>query len=241
MSPALDPRLAVSLGSRILAMQAVLDAYGHVSVRSPERPDRFFIARNLAPASVMPNDVIELDLDGNIVDAPEGTKLFLERFIHGEIFRQRSDVHAVVHSHALPVLPFTLVRGVKVRPICHMCGFLDGAPETFDIAEHAGPASDFLISSNELGRNLAEHLGQANVVLMRSHGFTAVGGDVPQAVYRAIYTMKNCEIELAARTLGEPVFLNAGEAAQCERTISPTTGRAWDLWVASLNKAEGGA
>jgi ribulose-5-phosphate 4-epimerase/fuculose-1-phosphate aldolase len=224
-------RAAVVHGSRILASQGVLDAFGHVSSRSPERPDRFLISRNLAPALVTPDDVVELDLAGDLLTRSSDVRLFLERFIHAEIYRRRADVQAIVHSHALPVLPFTVVKGTKLRPICHMCGFLDGVPTPFDVAAHAGPSTDLLISSPDLGCHLAEHLGKANVVLMRSHGYTAVGESVPQAVYRAVYTMRNCEIELSARILGEPTFLSAGEAKACERTISAQIVRAWDLWL----------
>ncbi len=231
MSASALTRTTVSQGSRILASQGVLDAFGHVSSRNPDNAETFFISRNLAPALVMPDDVVEVDLDGTAVASAPDVRLFLERFIHAEIYRQRPDVHAIVHSHALPVLPFTVVPGVALRPICHMCGFLQGTPVPFDVADHAGPSTDLLIGTAELGERLAEHLGAANVVLMRSHGFTAVGLSVPQAVYRAIYTMRNCEIELSSRVLGEPRFLTAGEAEACERTIGTQTGRAWDLWL----------
>jgi ribulose-5-phosphate 4-epimerase/fuculose-1-phosphate aldolase len=231
MNAAAEAKIAVSQGSRILAAQGVLDAFGHVSCRHPENPDRFFISRNLAPALVTPEDVVELDLDGDLVEPAAGERLFLERFIHGEIFRNRPDVQAVVHSHALPVMPFAVVPSAKLRPVCHMCGFLHSAPDTFDIADHAGAASDLLIRSSELGQHLAHHLGGANVVLMRAHGFTAVGADVQQAVFHAIYTMKNCEIELSARQLGEPVYLSAEEAQACEATIRSQISRSWELWL----------
>lgn len=234
MSALSDAKLLVSQGSRILAAQGVLDAFGHVSCRSAESADRFLISRNLAPALVDPADVVEVDLDGNIVGAPSDTRLFLERFIHGEIYRARPDVHAVVHSHALPVLPFTVVTDRPVRPICHMCGFLDGTPAPFDLADHAGPASDLLVSSSQLGANLATHLGSASVVLMRSHGYTVVGSTVQQAVYRAVYTMRNCEIDLSARSLGEPIYLSPEEAATCERTIGTQIARPWQLWLDQL-------
>ena len=231
MSALVKARLTVAQGSRILAAQDVLDAFGHVSCRHPTRPDRFLIPRNLAPALVTENDVVDLDLDGNLADPSQTASLFLERFIHGEIYRQRPDVRAVVHSHALPVMPFTVVPGARLQPICHMCGFLAGTPAPFDVATHDGPATDLLIRTNELGRHLADHLGCANVVLMRSHGYTTVGTSVAQAVYHAIYTKKNCEIELAARTLGEPAFLSSSEAEACERTISTQISRSWNLWL----------
>lgn len=225
-------RALVAQGSRILAAQGVLDAFGHVSCRSPEHPDRFLIPRSLAPGLVTPDDVVELDLGGEPVVPLGDVALFLERFIHGEIYRLRPDVQAVVHSHALPVLPFTVVPGARLRPICHMCGFLEGTPTAFDVADHAGPASNLLITSPELGHHMAVHMGGANVVPMRSHGFTTAAGSVEHAVYQAVYTMKNCEIDLAARAIGEPAYLSAGEAAACEATISKVIARAWDLWAA---------
>jgi HCOMODA/2-hydroxy-3-carboxy-muconic semialdehyde decarboxylase len=231
MSALLEARAAISQGSRILAAQGVLDAFGHLSCRSPDHPDRFLIPRSLAPGLVTPDDVVELDLDGGLIAPNPAVQLFLERFIHGEIYRRRPDVQAVVHSHALPVVPFTVVPGATLRPICHMCGFIEGTPTTFDVAAHAGPSTDLLIRNAELGRHLAEHLGDASVVLMRSHGYTVVGASVPVAVFQAIYTMKNCEIELSARVLGEPVFLSAGEAEASARTLNLATDRAWKLWL----------
>ena len=231
MSALLEARTAISQGSRILASQGVLDAFGHLSCRSPDHPDRFLIPRSLAPGLVTPDDVVELDLDGGLIAPTPAVQLFLERFIHGEIYRRRPDVQAVVHSHALPVVPFTVVPGAKLRPICHMCGFIKGTPTTFDVAAHAGPSTDLLIRNAELGRHLAEHLGDASVVLMRSHGYTVAGASVQEAVFQAIYTMKNCEIELSARVLGEPVFLSAGEAEASARTLTLATDRAWKLWL----------
>lgn len=233
-------RTTVAQGSRILAAQGILDAFGHLSCRSPDDPERFLISRNLAPAMVQDEDVIELDLDGEQPPGAASTRLFLERFIHGEIYRMRPDVQAIVHSHATPVLPFTLVPGARIRPVCHMCGFLHDTPDPFDVADYAGPATDLLISSRELGRHLAEHLGGANITLMRAHGFTTVGNSVEQVVYRAIYTMRNCEIELSARQLGEPIYLTAGEAESCERTIGTQADRAWNLWLYQLEQVESG-
>ena len=224
-------KTAISQGSRILAHLGVVDGFGHLSCRSPVHPDRLLMSRSLSPALVTPEDVIELDLDGEVVSPAQGARPFMERFIHAEIYRRRPDVQAVVHSHALPVVPFTVVPGARIRPIWHICGFLEGAPSAFDIADHAGPSSDILVRSSELGRHLAEHLGEANVVPMRSHGFTAVGGNVPQAVFHAVYTMRNCEIELAARALGQPRFLSSGEAEACERNISTQIPLAWALWL----------
>lgn len=222
-------RLKIAQASRILFGLGVVDAFGHVSCRHPERADRFLMSRSMAPGLVTPDDVIEHDLDGEPVEAP-GTRVFLERFIHAEIYRARADVGAVAHSHAAPVLPFTVVD-VAVRPVAHTCGFLHGTGPAFDIADQVGDGSDLLVRNAALGRALAEHLGGQAVVLMRGHGFTAVGADVAQAVFRAAYTMANCELQAAALRLGTPRYLSAAEAAACDAATSGQTDRAWNLWV----------
>ena len=229
-------KLRVAQASQILAAQGVLDAFGHVSRRHPGDPNRFLISRRLAPALVTPDDVVELDLDGAATDANADVPLFLERFIHGEIYRIRPDVQAVAHSHAAPVLPFTVVPGARLRPICHTCGFLGGAPGTFDVADYSGPSTNLLIGNAELGRRLAEHLGGASVVGMRAHGFTTVAHSVEAVVYRAVYTMRNCELDLAARALGTPTYLTDAEAAACEANMIPHVDRPWDLWIRDLEE-----
>lgn len=226
---AVDPRLEVAQASRILFGQGVVDAFGHASRRHPGRSDRFFMSRSMAPGLVTPGDVIEHDLEGEPVEAP-GTRVFLERFIHAEIYRRRADVQAIVHSHAPSVIPFTVVEQA-VRPIAHTCGFLHGLGPAFDVADQAGDATDLLVRNAALGRALADHLGDANVVLMRSHGFTAIGGSVAEAVFRAVYTALNCQLQAAAMQLGTPRYLSSGEAAACEASTRGQADRAWTLWL----------
>jgi ribulose-5-phosphate 4-epimerase/fuculose-1-phosphate aldolase len=228
-----EARQEIADASRILAANKILDAFGHVSRRAPGRPTHFLIPRSVAPAQVTPADVVELRLDGTSAEGGD-VRLFLERFIHSEIYRVRPDVHAIVHSHAMAVIPFTVVPGISVRPICHMCGFLRGTPAPFDIADYAGQGSDLLIRDAALGKALAAHLAEAALVLMRGHGFTAVGNGVPQATYRAIYTSKNCEIQSAAMKLGQPIYLSDAEAVACERTLDGQIDRAWSLWRSEL-------
>jgi ribulose-5-phosphate 4-epimerase/fuculose-1-phosphate aldolase len=220
----------IAEASRILARLELLDAFGHVSARRPDRPDRFLMSRSLAPALVSPEDIGELDYDGTCTNDP-AARVFLERFIHAEIYRRRPDVMAIVHSHSPDVVPYTVVPSAGLRPICHVCGFLQGSPEPFDIRGHAGDDSDLLIRNSQLGRALAAHLGEASVVLMRGHGFTTVGASVPQATFRAVYTARNCRIDAIARGLGPPVYLTSAEAAACESTTGGQVDRAWDLWL----------
>lgn len=218
------------LAGRILYALNIVDAFGHVSRRSPERADRFLMSRSKAPALVEVEDILEHDLDGEPVSHP-AARVFLERFIHGEIYRARPDVAAIVHSHCQSVLPFTVVPDIALRPICHVCGFLADLRRPFDVADHAGPVSDLLIRTAALGQALAAHLGDLSVVLMRGHGFTCVGETIPQAVFRAVYTSVNSQIQMAATQLGAPRFLTPEEAAACEATTVPNIDRVWQLWV----------
>ncbi|MFM8548818.1 MAG: class II aldolase/adducin family protein, partial [Betaproteobacteria bacterium] len=173
------------VANRILAGLGVVDGFGHISVRHPDRPDRFFVSRSLAPEMVTVQDIMELDLAGNPVDG-DTRRPYLERFIHGEIYAARPDVQSVVHSHAPSVVPFT-ASSVRLRPICHMGSFLSNSIPNFEIRERFG-ATDMLVRNREQGAALAQSLGPDTVVLMRGHGFCAVGPTIPVAVFRAVYT-----------------------------------------------------
>ena len=223
------PVIKIAQASRILASLAIVDAFGHVSCRS-DGAATFLMSRSLAPELVQPSDVVELDLSGECQSYPQA-RLFLERFIHSEIYRARPDVAAIVHSHCQSVLPFTVVPTIRVRPIFHIGGFLAGTPGPFDIADHAGRSSDLLVRTAALGERLAEHLGNHSVVLMRGHGFTAVGQSIEEAVFRAVYTARNCEVQSAAMGLGDPVFLSDEEAKACDSTTRSQLDRAWTLWL----------
>ena len=122
--PGVDPAVIddIVIGSRVLADFGVLDGFGHVSARHPTNPNRFLMSRSLAPALVTADDIMEFDLDGNAVDA-RGRSLFLERFIHSEIYQARPDVMAVVHAHSPGVIPFT-ISAVALRPVYHNSAFL---------------------------------------------------------------------------------------------------------------------
>ncbi len=214
--------------SRILARHGVLDAYGHVSARSLDRPDRFFMSRSLAPALVTAADIMELDLDSEPAEG-ESRKRFLECFIHGEIYRARADVMAVVHSHSSTVIPFGTTTK-PLRPVYHMGSFLGTGAPVFEI-RNAGGNTDLLIRDRYLGKALADVLGACTCVLMRGHGMTVVGANIPEAVFRAFYTDANARIQLHAEGLGGPInFLNAEEGQLATASIRGTIPRPWELW-----------
>jgi len=226
--------------NRILYRFGVVDAFGHVSLRHPRAADRFLLSRNMAPGLVTRADIVEFDLDGAPIDAA-GRRVYLERFLHGEIYRARPEVRAVIHSHALELLPFGIVAGLTLKPASHMSGFLGAGAPVFEIRASAGEDSDLLIRDNVLGRALATSMGEAPVVLMRGHGATVVGEALAVAVFRAVYTMMNAEVLLRALPLGEVNYLTPGEARASNETNAGQIGRAWELWKSQLQMPEADA
>jgi ribulose-5-phosphate 4-epimerase/fuculose-1-phosphate aldolase len=213
---------------RILARYEVLDAYGHVSARSEKRADRFVMSRSLAPALVTAADLMELDADSEPLPG-ERRKGFLERYLHGEIYRRRPEVMAIVHSHSPSVIPFGITR-TKLRPVYHMGSFLWSGAPVFEI-RNTRKENDLLIRDRSLGEALAGSLGACSCVLMRGHGMTVVGGGVPEAVYRAIYTEMNARLQLQATQLEGPIeFLSDEEGRRATATNRSTHERPWELW-----------
>ena len=225
-----DPNLIEDLvaANRILADQGVLDGYGHVSARHPGNSGRYLLSRSLAPELVTAGDIMEFDLDSNPVDQ-RGRTMYLERFIHGEIYRARPEVNAVVHSHSPAVVPFG-VSSVALKPIYHMSAFLHRGVPVFEIREAAG-MTDLLVRDPQLGRALARSLGDKPVALMRGHGNVTVGSGIPFAVYYAIYTEVNARLQLQAIGLGGSVkYLAPEEGKLYEPNIAGTISRPWELW-----------
>jgi HCOMODA/2-hydroxy-3-carboxy-muconic semialdehyde decarboxylase len=215
--------------NRIIAEEGVVDGYGHVSVRHDKDPNRFLLSRSVAPALVTADDLIEYDLDSNPVDA-KGRGGYAERFIHGEIYRARSDVHAVVHAHSPSVVPFG-VSATPLRPVFHMAGFIGDRVPVFDIRKSSG-MTDMLISNAARGRALAQALGMGPAILMRGHGVAVVGPSLPFAVGRSIYLELNARIELQAIRLGGSVtFLDPAEAQQVMASGENNGyARPWEAW-----------
>jgi len=226
-----DPLLIEDLvaANRILANEGVLDGWGHVSVRHDRAADRYLMARSIAPELVTAADIMEYDLDSVPVDA-RGRATYLERFIHGEIYRARPDVRAVVHSHSPSVIPFG-VTGASLRPLYHMSAFLAGGVPVYDIRQASGGMTDMLVRNATLGQSLARVLGSAPVALMRGHGAVVVGTSLPAVVFRSVYTEVNARLQMQAMALGGPVvYLDPEEAKRAEASVAGTFPRPWELW-----------
>jgi ribulose-5-phosphate 4-epimerase/fuculose-1-phosphate aldolase len=215
--------------NHILFDQGVVDGFGHVSVRHPASGDRFLLARSIAPALARAADIMEFDLDANPLDAG-GRALYLERFIHSEIYRARPDAGAVVHSHSPAVVPFSVARGVALRAVWHLGGILGEGCPVFEIREAAGPGTDLLIRNRALGAALAKSLGPGPVVLMRGHGCTVVGSTVRHAVFNAVYTELSAALQSEAMRLGAVTYLTREEAEAAAACNAAQIDRSWELW-----------
>ena len=214
--------------NRILAGEGVIDGFGHVSVRSPLQPDHYFMTRSNAGGPVEESGVVELDAESDVI-RPVDVRPSIERFIHGEIYRARPDVMAVVHTHAPALIPFG-VSPTPLRPLYHMCGFLAASAPVFDIRKDYG-MTNLLITRADLGRALAATLRNCAVVLMRGHGATVVGSSVKEAVFRAVYTMVNAQLQPIAMQLGEPAYLAPEEARLADELHHAVLNRPWEYWL----------
>jgi ribulose-5-phosphate 4-epimerase/fuculose-1-phosphate aldolase len=212
----------------------VLDAYGHVSVRDPSERRHFLISRSLAPELVTESDIMKFDLDRNLI-AADKRKPYVEIPIHSEIYKVRSDVMAVVHSHS-PSVVASSVSTVPLRPIYHMSAFLLRGAPVFDMRKHFG-CTDLLVRTPEQGAALALTLGNGNVSLMRGHGFVTVAETIEIAVFQAIYTALNASLQLQAIALGGGVtYLEPDEAACAWATNRETVAKPWLLWKRKLRR-----
>jgi ribulose-5-phosphate 4-epimerase/fuculose-1-phosphate aldolase len=233
-----DPKVLEDLvaASRVLADLGVVDGFGHVSVRHDKDPNRYLMSRSMAPALVKAEDILEFDLDSTAVDA-RGQAVFLERFIHGEIYKARPDVKAVVHSHSPSVIPFGVSK-TRLQPIYHMSSFMGLDVPVFEIRDVEGPASDLLVRNQKLGAALSKVLGDKTVALMRGHGSVTVGTSLPQVVFRAYYAEMNARLQSEAIKLGAVTYLTREEAAASARTNDALVMRPWELWKRKAMKPE---
>jgi HCOMODA/2-hydroxy-3-carboxy-muconic semialdehyde decarboxylase len=215
--------------NRILGTEGIVDAYGHVSVRHPRNPNRWLMSRSLGPLYVTADDILEYDIDSTPID-PKGRASVVERFIHGEIYRARPDVQAVVHSHSAGVIPFSITM-VPLRPIYHQASFLWVGVPVWDIRSANDPtASTLLVRNNPVGASLAKALGDKPVALMRGHGAVVVAADVQTAVRRAIFTEENAQMLSVALQMGGAVnYITEAEGASRDKTPGDNA-RGWEYW-----------
>jgi len=221
------------LSYRILASHGVVDAYGHVSVRSPDNPERYFISRSLAPELVTHNDIMEFDLDSRPVEQ-RGRSMYLERFIHGEIYKLRPDVQAVVHNHSPSVIPFGVTK-VPMRPLFNTGAFVGEGVPIYEIRDFQD-SGDLIVKTPHLGEALANVLGAHPAALLRGHGAVVVGRSLSEVVIRSVYLELSAKLQAQAIALAGPqgtvTYFDEAEVREttARQDAAGTWERVWTLW-----------
>ncbi|HEY7609586.1 MAG TPA: class II aldolase/adducin family protein [Alphaproteobacteria bacterium] len=218
------------IANRILANEGVIDAFGHISIRHPERADRYFLARSRSPELVERGDLLEFDFDSNPI-APDGRTMYSERPIHGCIYKARPEVMAVCHNHAHSLIPFG-ITGSAIKPIWHVAGSIGAEVPIWDIRDDFGE-TDLLVTSNDKGGSLARKLGRNRCSLMRGHGAVVATHDLKATVFVAIYLMANAKLLKEAREMGQVNYLSPGEVKLTEQMNfkERSQNRAWEYWA----------
>jgi ribulose-5-phosphate 4-epimerase/fuculose-1-phosphate aldolase len=232
-----DALRELAIANRILAREGVVDAFGHVSIRHPERPDRYFMARSRSPELVTVDDLMEFSLEGTPIDA-RGRTAYSERFIHAAIYEARADVISVIHNHSHAIIPYGITP-VKLRPVLHVAAAIGEEIPVWDIAKKFGD-TNMLVVNMEQGRDLAATLGANRVALMRGHGCALAGRTLREAVFTAVYLQVNAELQTRALMLSDDVrYLSPGEAAKAKEMTSQPIGleRAWEYWSMRADRA----
>jgi len=225
------------VANRILANENVVDAYGHVSVRNPNNPDRYYLSCSRGHELVQRSDIMEFELDGTPVDG-DSRNPYLERFIHGATYELNPDVNAVVHSHAEEVLPFT-ITSQPLLPVIHSAGLMGPKPPVWDIADRFGDTT-LLVVNMDQGRDLAEALVSRRIVLMRGHGFAATGRNLSEVVRVSVMLPRNAKILTTALQFGGLKPLSEGEVA-LRQDMDPDHKafyRAWEYWATRAGCAD---
>ena len=227
----------LAIANRILAHEGVVDAFGHVSIRHPQRPERFFMARSRSPELVVVADLMEFELDGTPVDA-RGRTPYSERFIHGAIYEKRRDVTSVIHNHSHEIIPYGITP-VKLRPVVHVGAAIGDEVPVWDIRKKFGD-TNMLVTNMDQGRDLAATLGANRVALMRGHGCAVACKTLRETVFTAIYLQVNAKLQTEAMNLSDQVeYLSPGELARTKEMVSQPVGldRAWEYWTMRANRS----
>ena len=221
----------LAIANRILAREGVVDAYGHVAMRHPDRPETYLLSRSRSPELVCRGDIVEYDTEGAAVDG-DPRKPYTERFIHGAIFEARPDANAIVHNHAYSMLPFSVTK-TPLKPIWHTAVGMGSTIPVWDIRDKFGD-TNLLVVNMDQSRDLAAGLGSNSIALMRGHGCVVVGQTLHEAVAVAVFAQLNAMMLLQAHQLGNEItYLSDGEIAEGMKMLRSSVmsmERAWEYF-----------
>jgi HCOMODA/2-hydroxy-3-carboxy-muconic semialdehyde decarboxylase len=230
MTPLRRAKNELAVANRILVGQGIFEEDGHISLRHPDHPDRYLLARALCPAFVEPDDILEFTLNGDPVADARG--LCIERFVHGAVLAARPDIHAVLFARSEDLSPFGITRSA-LRPVIASVGDMGTHVAIWDIADKFGDRTDLSVSSLERARDLALRLKSDRVALLRGMGFVATGRSLNDVVRMSVYLPRNARALAAATPFGKIVGLSEGET-RARLAIDPESNalrRGWEYWA----------
>lgn len=219
----------IVVANHILANEEVVDAFGHISFRHPEDPEKYLLSRARAPELIEADDIVTYRLDGEAINAGD-RRPYSERMIHGAIYEKRPDVNVIIHNHSYEVIPFAST-GTPLRPVTHTCAPIGGNIPVWDMRDKFGE-NNHLVVTMEQGRDLAAALGEGTIALMKRHGCVVTGATVEETVMKAIYLQVNAKLQLQAMQIGEPDYLTDTEIQECTamQQAPISLDRAWEAW-----------
>ena len=214
------------VANRILTREVgILDIQAHVSARSQTNPSHWYMARFVAPGGASLSDMVEYDLESTPVKGPRNDNA-RETFLHGQVFKARPDVMAVVHAHTPEFVAF----GMSSVPL--YWGPNRPLP-VWDIRP-VNNGRNGIVSTNELGQSMAEKLGNDEAVLLWGHGITLTARSLPEAIHRVVALRTNARLQQAAISIGSSA---APEAIVDDAAADKT---AWDHYRRIDLRAENG-
>ncbi|MGF6870639.1 class II aldolase/adducin family protein [Paraburkholderia sp. MM5477-R1] len=166
---------------------------GHVSVRMPGDPSQFIMKpHSYGFDEITPENIVVCNLDGEKIGG--GGRRHSEVFIHSEIYKARPDITSVIHTHPIHAVALS-ATGKSLKMISQpACTFADGVPYYTDTVN--------LIRTQDMGRGVAQALGNAKAVLMRNHGVAVAGRTIEEVVILALALDEACHIQLLTEAAG---------------------------------------
>ncbi|HEY7555536.1 MAG TPA: class II aldolase/adducin family protein [Candidatus Binatia bacterium] len=205
---------------RILSQQKLVEGFGHVSARIPDS-DLFLMTPRISLALVKEGDLLTMNFNSEVVSGAQ--PMPSETWLHTAIMKSMPRVNAITRIHARVANMFS-VTNRKLEPVHnHGSFFADGVP-VFAIPD--------LITTEKLGEQVAQTLGDKPAILLRGNGQVTVGRTIPEVVMMAIYLEEAAQVLYGALQIGTPIPLTQDESKRRQAEALPPVDleRAWSYF-----------
>lgn len=212
---------------RILSHEGLVHGFGHMSTRIPNS-DVFVLTPRMSLALVKEKDLLVLNLEGQMVEGESPAPF--EAPLHTAIFNGRTDVYAIARIHGRTANYFS-VTDRRIEPVHNHGSFFSGAVPVF--------TKTALVSTRELGEEVAAALGKKPAILLRGNGQVTVGRSIPEAVMMAIYLEEAADMLCGALQIGTPIPLSPEESKlrQVETLPPVDLERAWNFYKNKIKRS----